>query len=134
MLAMSRFPRSYVESTRAGIEARLAAYRKLGDVPPEFASAYFTDLVLVLELAFVHRVRNAEGKDGNPLNEVRLIALSVLTNGGRLLADKQIRLRPETSVLGLAPGDEIVLTQDSFTRLADAFLAEIATRYPDDAS
>lgn len=133
MLAASRYPSTYVETTRAGIDARVAAYRGLGDVPPGFASAYFTDLVLVLELAFVHRVRNAEGKDGNPLNEVRLIAASVLTNGGRMLADKQIRLRPESSVLGLAPGDEIVLTEESFTRLADAFLTEISKRYSDDA-
>jgi hypothetical protein len=40
------------------------------------------------------RLRNAEGKDGNALNEVRL------------------------------------LREDGFRRLADAFFAEIAARYP----
>jgi hypothetical protein len=129
MLAKTNFPLEYVEATRAGIDARVAAFRKLGDVG-DFETVFFNDLVLVLELAFVHRLRNAEGKDGNPLNEVRLLAVSLLTNGGRLVADKQVKLRPETSVLGYAPGDEILIREEGFRRLADAFLAEISARYP----
>jgi hypothetical protein len=129
MLAKTSFPRDYLESTRAAIDARVAAFRKLGDVG-DFETVYFNDLVLVLELAFVHRLRNAEGKDGNALNEVRLLAVSLLTNGGRLVADKQVKLRPETSVLGYAAGDEIAVREDGFLRLADAFFAEIAARYP----
>jgi hypothetical protein len=82
------------------------------------------------EPAFVHRLHNAEGKDGNALNEVRLLAVSLLTNGGRLVADKQVKPRPETSVRGYAAGDEIAVRQDGFRRLADAFFAEIAARYP----
>jgi len=129
MLAISSYPRDYVDSTRAGIDARVAAFRKLGDTG-EFETVFFNDLVLVLEFAFVHRVRNAEGKDGNALNEVRLLATSLLGNGGRLVADKQIKLKPETSILGYAAGDEIAVREDSFARLADAFFAAIAERYP----
>jgi hypothetical protein len=130
MLAMNRYPQEYVESTRAGIDARVAAYRKL-PADPDFETVFFNDLVLVLELAFVHRLRNAEGKDGNPINEVRLVALSLLTNDGRLLADKQIKLRPETSVLGYAEGAEIAVREADFVRLADGFFAELVARYVD---
>lgn len=129
MLAKSSFPSDYIEATRSAIDARVAAFRKLGDVG-DFETVFFNDLVLVLELAYVHRLRNAEGKDGNALNEVRLLAVSLLTNVGRLVEDKQLRLRPETSVLGYAVGDEILIREDGFRRLADAFLAEIAVRYP----
>ena len=129
MLAKTNFPLDYVEATRAAIDARVAAFHKLGDLG-DFETVFFNDLVLVLELAFVHRLRNAEGKDGNALNEVRLLAVSLLTNGGRLVADKQVRLRPETSVLGYAPGDEILVREEGFRRLADAFFAEISARYP----
>jgi hypothetical protein len=61
-----------------------------------------------------------EGKDGNPLKEVRVLCTSLMENDGVLAADKQIRLRPETSILHLAVGDEIRLTQGEFLRLAEA--------------
>jgi hypothetical protein len=130
MLAQARLPRDYVESIRSGLAARVAAYRKL-PADDDFETVFFNDLVLVLELAFVHRLRKDEGKDGNPLNEVRLLATSLLTNDGRLLADKQIRLRPETSVLGYAAGDEIAVREEAFQRLAEGFLTEIEARYVD---
>jgi hypothetical protein len=78
---------------------------------------------------FVHRLRKAEGKDGNPANEVRVLATSIMENDGRLVAEKTIRLRPETSVLGYAPGDEIALDEAAFTRLADGYFAEVQTRF-----
>jgi hypothetical protein len=70
-----------------------------------------------------------EGKDGNPLNEVRVLCTTLMENDGVLAADKQIRLRPETSVLHLAVGDEIRLTQGEFVRLAEGFFAEIEKKY-----
>jgi hypothetical protein len=128
MLAVTRYPRDYVEQIREGIAARVAAYRKL-PFDDEFEVVFFNDLVLVLELAFVHRLRKDEGKNGNPVNEVRLVASSLLTNGGKLLVDKQIK--PETSVLGYAEGDVIAVRETGFQKLADGFFAEIVTRSVD---
>jgi hypothetical protein len=70
-----------------------------------------------------------EGKDGNPLNEVRVVCTSLLTNGGVVAADKSIRMKPETSVLGLQPGDPITLTEPQFVALADAFFTEIEKKF-----
>jgi hypothetical protein len=52
-----------------------------------------------------------------------------MENQGILAADKQIRLRPDASVLGYEVGDEIKLSAADFRRLSDAFLAEIEARY-----
>lgn len=130
MLAMSSYPRDYVEAARAAIEARVAAYRKVaGPGFEEFEPVFFNDLVVVLENYFVHRLRAAEGKDGNPLNEVRLLATSLMTADGRMVADKQIKLKPGNSLLGYAPGDVIAARADDFARLTKGFFAELETRY-----
>ena len=71
----------------------------------------------MLDNLFVHRLRTAEGKDGNPLNEVRVICGSPLENGGALAADKQIKLKPEASVLGYEVGDTIALDEEGFRRM-----------------
>lgn len=39
------------------------------------------------------------GKDGNPLNEVRILCNSIMNNNGIMSKDKTIRLNPEKSVL-----------------------------------
>jgi hypothetical protein len=70
------------------------------------------------------------GKDGNPLNEVRVLCNSLMANDGVLAADKRIRLDPEKSVLGLRVGDPIELNEPQFRRLSSASLAEIENRYP----
>ena len=129
MLAMTKYPADYIASVRGLIDERVAVFHKLGDVPAEVATAYFTDMVLVLELAFVHRQRKDEGKDGNPLNELRLLAVSLLTNGGRMVDGKSLKLRPEASILGYAEGDAIAVTESDFLRLVDGVLTEITKRF-----
>jgi len=84
---------------------------------------------VVLDRCFVHRLRGVECKDGNPLNEVRMLCDSVIENKGVLRADKTIKYEPETSVSKLAVGDSIALDQATFTALCDAFFAEIQRKF-----
>jgi hypothetical protein len=144
MLAVTSYPQDYVDSCRRRMEAQLAAYDELGSAVrsgaakaragkalESFEPLFFGNLVLALDECFVHRTRGMEGKDGNPLNEVRMICASILHNGGVLTADKTIKYAPETSVLKLGLGDEIAIGRAQFRLLLDAFLAEIERRFPE---
>jgi hypothetical protein len=82
-----------------------------------------------LDRYFVHRLRQVSGKDGNPLNEVELLAESLLNNDGVLRGDKVVQFLPEQSVLKLNIGDHIRLSAAQFELLAKAFLAEIEHRF-----
>jgi hypothetical protein len=87
----------------------------------------------------VHRLTGIEGKDGNPLNEVRVLCNSIVLNGGKLQIEKlpgwpmsaggSLRLPQEKSVLKLTAGDEVRLSEADFARLAEAFFAELKKRY-----
>ena len=88
------------------------------------------NMVIALELAFVHRVRKAEGKDGNPLNEVRLIAFSLLEHDGVMTEDPTIKYDTRKSITGLAIGDQIIIDREAFERLAAGFYGEIERKYP----
>lgn len=68
-------------------------------------------------------------KDGNPLNEVRMICNSILLNHGVMFADKTIKFNPAKSILKLQVGDEIKLTESDFVHLFAAFFAEIETKF-----
>ncbi len=126
MLGVSSYPQDFIDACRARIDDQLAGYDALaGGANAEFDREFFRNLVLVLDHSFMHRLRGQEGKDGNPMNEVRLLVTSILENDGRLVADKQIKLKPESSVLGLSVGDEIVIGRDDFARLADAYFKAI---------
>jgi hypothetical protein len=133
MLGVRTYDPAYVDACRRHIETAAVAVASLmeaarGDTDGAEATL-LNNLVIVLDAQFVHRLRAVEGKDGNPLNEVRLLAASLLTNNGRMLADKQIKLDPASSLLGHAVGDEIRLTQPDFARLAQAYFAEIDKRF-----
>ncbi len=43
---------------------------------------------------FVHRRNTLERKDGNPLNEVRMLRSSILQSHGVMSADKTIKFNP----------------------------------------
>jgi hypothetical protein len=134
MLMVSSYPKGYVEACRAQVAAQLASYRKvLGAMPleiDEFERQFFNHMILALDRYFVHRSRTIEGKDGNPLNEVRMLCDAIMENGGRMSANKTIRYQPETSILKFEIGDEIRLNADDFARLSAAFLDEIEKKYP----
>jgi hypothetical protein len=144
MLCMNNYTREYVDECRSKIEGQVASYREVtaaganlrGGGKAQFDTAlrafepvFFNNMVLVLENYFVHRSRAIEKKDGNALNEVRVLCTSMMNNGGTLAADKQIKLDPDKSLLGYRIGDEITLRHDDFVRLADAFFAEIESKF-----
>src|SRR5579885_145221 len=141
MLGMKRYPKKYIDSCRQRVASNLRAYRKqVGSAPSkDFEARYFNDQVLLLDHMFVHRLTGIEGKDGNALNEVRVLCNSLLLNDGKLQIEKLpgwpnsagsgIKLPAEKSVLKLSPGDEIKLNEEEFTKLSKAFFDEIEKRY-----
>ena len=137
MLAVKTYPQDHIDACRTLMDAQLSSYEALkatskatgAAAEKTFEPLFLNHLVVVLDGYFMHRTRAVEGKDGNPLNEVRMLAVSVLDNGGVLAADKTIKYTPDTSVTGLAVGDEIRLDLDSFTRLVRAYFAELETRF-----
>jgi hypothetical protein len=120
-----------VDGCRARIDADLAAYdaAAAGAEFGDFEATFFNNMVLVLDHYFVHRLRTVEGKDGNPLNEVRVVSDSLMLNNGIMTADKTINLDPAKSVLNYAPGDRIKLGKGDFERLCDAYFAEIQGKF-----
>jgi hypothetical protein len=135
MLGKNSYPPEYVKQCRANVDELVRSYRKLATTAKanaalaKFEPQFFNHLVLALDEYFVHRLRGVEGKDGNPCNEVRMIADSVMLHGGVLTIEKSIKLEPETSVLGLEPGARIALDEKSFARLADAYFDTIEAKF-----
>ena len=138
---MKKYPKDYIAACRARVDADLRAYRDgVGKAATkEFEARFFNDQVLLLDYMFVHRLTGIEGKEGNPLNEVRVLCNSVLLNRGKLQVDKLpgwpnsagsgIKLPPEKSVLKLDVGDEVRLTEADFARLSKAYFAELEKRF-----
>jgi hypothetical protein len=124
MLPRTGFDRHYVAACRESVGAAVEELRRV-----DAGSAAWNQLAVALEHWFAQRIPKVEGRDGNPLNEVRAIADSVIEHGAVMTVPKGIRLQSETSVLGFEPGEEISLDGDAFERLFDAFLAEIEEKY-----
>src|SRR5882724_131648 len=132
MLGMKTYSQGYIDACRARVDAGVRAYRKQAGKSPseEIEHRFFNDQVLLLDYMFVHRLTGIEGKDGNPLNEVRILCNSILLNMGRLQVDK-LPGWPNSagSGLKLEPGDAVKLTQADFVRLAKAFFDELEKKY-----
>jgi hypothetical protein len=129
MLAVTSYSTEHVANARKLISDQLAAYASLSSTN-DFDIHFFRNLVLMLDRCFVHRMRGAEGKDGNPLNEMRMICDSVVNNDGVLAADKSIKYQPENARAGLAVGDQVMLDRASFEALAEGVFSEIDRRFP----
>jgi hypothetical protein len=140
VLSMSKYTPEYVAGCRRLVDQQLASYDALataadagGDAldaaVADFEPRFGASMLLALDQLFVHRARAAEGKDGNPLNEVRVLCRSIMENDGVMVADNGIKLDPARSVLGLAVGDRIEPSAADVARMADAFLAEIERRF-----
>jgi hypothetical protein len=148
MSGMKEYEQDYIDACRSRIESQVAAFTEVAHAARDHGDAdlsglegaldsleyeYFNNMLLVLEGYFVHRLRGVEGKDGNALNEVRVLTRSLMENGGTVMADPEIRLDPRRSVLGLEVGDAITLTLQQYRRISDAFLREIESKFSRDA-
>jgi hypothetical protein len=143
MLGRKNYTQEEIDQGKAALDQQLAAYGKLvkaassmtddkvRSAVESFEARFFNNMTLVLDRYFVHRLPGAdyEGKDGNPLNEVRIVCDSLMNNNGIMRGDKQIKLTPERSVLKLNVGDPIRLTGAEFERLSAAFFAELQRRF-----
>ncbi|MGH8655622.1 MAG: hypothetical protein ACREYE_27135 [Gammaproteobacteria bacterium] len=137
MLCANSYDKKYVKACRKRIEEQLSSYDRLKagasmsahDAAAEFEPHFFANMVLALESHFMHRARGKEGKDGNPLNEVRMISASLMANDGTLQADKTIKYDPSKSVLDIKIGDKIRVTQPGFKALSEAFFAQIESKF-----
>jgi hypothetical protein len=142
MLGRKDYTREELEHARKAVKQQVAAYKKLvkaldgsaespevGAALEAFEPLLFNNLTLVMDRYFVHRLRVTAGKNGNPLNEVELLSDSLINNGGELRGNNVIKYKAENAVLKLEPGDQIRLTQPQFERLADAFFADLETKF-----
>jgi len=128
MLGRANYPVAHIKAVNTRVDRVLKAFDQAKPAEP-FASEALLDVIVGLEMAFVHRLRGQEGKDGNPLNEVRMITASVLEYGGVMTLDKTIKWKPEASVTGLKNGDKIALDRKQVGKLVDAFFEELAKKY-----
>ena len=144
MPATDRYPAAYVHAARDEIAAQIRAYRDLVAAASKasgmsltridaalsaFEPAFFNNLLIALEMRFVHRPRGHEGRDSNPLDEVRMLAASLMANDGVLAEDKSVRYDPSKAVLRIDVGERIHLNADDFEALCAMFLHEIETRF-----
>jgi hypothetical protein len=140
MLGRKTYTPEEIANARTAVAQHRAAYAGLatacreagngtGEALATLQAPFFNDLLLVLDRHFVHRLRAVAGKDTNPVTEVELLADSLIANGGVLRVGSPVKYRPEASVLKLAPGDPIRLTEDAFDRIATAFLDDIERRF-----
>ncbi|WP_421760484.1 hypothetical protein [Devosia sp.] len=135
MLSIASYKQDYVDTVRGRIGGSLEAFAALRESVGAEAVAgiegpYFANLVLALDHYFDHRARGQEGKDGNALNELRMLCNSLMHGDGKLVGDSQIKLDPKKSALGIAVGEPIVIGHAGFVRLAAAVFAEVEKRYP----
>jgi hypothetical protein len=150
MLCTPAYPRNYVEECRDRVAAQVATYHSLASAVTgaakkqlsSFEHEYFANMVITLDVYFTHRSRTAEGKDGNPVNEVRILANCLVANDGifsltakheswhaTLKTDKSIKYDAARSVLGYKVGDPIAITEDEFVRLSAAYFATVEERF-----
>lgn len=136
MLVVKNYTQEYLDDSRSKISELISAYKKMvaetgcnGGLDA-FEPLFFNHMVLALDHYFNHRGRTQEKKDGNPLNEVRILCDSIMDNNNKMSdADKTIKYDPEKSVLKYNVGDEIKLNEKNFEALSKAFFTEIEKKF-----
>ena len=131
MLGVRTYTKKYIGECRAKVEADLAAFKAANakDHVKALEVTFFNNMILVIDHLFLHRLRAVEGKDGNPLNEVRILADGLMNNQGKLAGDKTIKYEPANSILKYKIGDEIKVNEAQFVSLYKAFFTGIEGKY-----
>jgi hypothetical protein len=117
-------PSEEIESCRDNVDALLAAWAANDVEDTTLESLVFVQALVALDAWFGRRPAGATG-GSDPVHEVRVIADSVIRNGGTLRVDDGVTWDPAQTVLGLEVGDEVELTADGFERLAAAYLTAV---------
>src|SRR6476620_6177734 len=98
MLGVKTYEREFVDACRKKIAGDVNALKRVvleakgnDQAVRELETRYCNNMVIVLDALFMHRLRTVEGKDGNPLNEVRVLTTSLVENGGTMTPDKTIK-------------------------------------------
>jgi hypothetical protein len=131
MLSVTQYTQAYISACRARFNEQLSAYQSLveGSHAPNvttFERKFCRTLLLSLDNSFVDR--NPDVAESAALAEVRLLCDSMLRNNGRVLALRNVSPQP-SAVLGLVPGQEIVLTADGLAALSEAFFDAVEHTY-----
>ncbi|EWT03368.1 hypothetical protein N865_18805 [Intrasporangium oryzae NRRL B-24470] len=145
------YDRDYLDACQSRSETQVAMWREVAGAARDHGDAdvselesalasleseYFNNMLLVLDGYFAQRpdltphltpdaTGSARTRPGGAVAEVRVLARSLLDGGGTVLEDPDFPFDQQRSVLGLAVGDPIRLTQDQYRRLAGAFFREI---------
>ena len=143
MLCVNNYSQKYIDACRSRVNSQVSAYNKLATTArnkiginetsliaaiKSFEHIFYNNMVLILD-SFWSQSQGCRKKDGNPLNEVRVICNSMVHNNNILCADNTIKLNPDKSVLKYKVGDEIKLNEAGFLLLSKAFLDEIESKY-----
>ncbi len=128
MPGRQNYPQEYVDYCQQQIESQISEMRDMPPVPTPFAQRLAAHLVIVMDACFAQRVRGVDGKDGNPLNEVRVLAQSLM-QGSTVMEDSSVTWEPDKLVLGLAIDDDIELSVKDVDRLQQAFFAEMHDKH-----
>ena len=141
MLGRKTFTQDEIDHADQAVSDQLCAFRRVagavaasGDAEAQAALAaleptLFNGVTLALDRRFVHRLRGVTGKNSTPLNELELVANSLMDNGGTLQTDTVIKYRSGETVLKLEPGDQIALDADRFEALSAGVLDELRDKY-----
>lgn len=128
MLGRKGFSAPEIANGRQMVEAQLAI------TPPAGSEAlFYNTAALALDRRYVHRVRAVAGKGGTPLNELELVADALIQRGGVFETGTVIKHVPADSITGLADGDTVALSRETFERLAIGCLAELEEKFREPA-
>lgn len=129
MLSEKSYDKDYVKACRAKFKDTLDDFAKIKE-PGAFEHGFLAHMILALDHYFMNRMRGAEGKDGNPLNEIRLLCNAIQHHDGVMAADNTIKYDADRAILGVKIGAPIKFRAEDVVHLADAFFNEIEARYP----